>query len=189
MPCCSCAGEVARNSRRTSSSTSSSAPVSSGSEPTSTAARPSRYRRVAVARGACDDVRSALGGAGNNRAISTATASSCLNCPGERCGTGWSSAWPERVVGVCSPLAGLTVPGTGSRRRVRETAQGRGAGQGPSGPACGRGSIWQSPATTRPLSIKPRPTRNNFSPARQQSPRTKLISRRSLTLSLGPRVR
>jgi hypothetical protein len=49
-------------------------------------------------------------GAGNNRAVSTATASSFLNCSGVRCGTGWSSAWPERVIGVCSPLAGLTAP-------------------------------------------------------------------------------
>jgi hypothetical protein len=53
---------------------------------------------------------SATWGAGNNRAMSTATASSFLNCPGVRCGTGWWSAWPERVIGVCSPLAGLTAP-------------------------------------------------------------------------------
>ena len=49
----------------------------------------------------------ALRGAGNNRAVSTATASSFLNCPGVRGGTGWSLAWPERVVGVAGPLADL----------------------------------------------------------------------------------
>jgi hypothetical protein len=46
-------------------------------------------------------------GAGNNRPVSTAMASSFLNCPGVRCGTGWSSARPERVVGVAGPLADL----------------------------------------------------------------------------------
>jgi bifunctional DNA primase/polymerase-like protein len=44
------------------------------------------------------------GGAGNNRAVSTVTASSFLNAAG-RLG-GWS-AWPERVVGIARPLAGL----------------------------------------------------------------------------------
>lgn len=43
-------------------------------------------------------------GAGNNRAMSTATVSSFLNAAG-RLG-GWS-AWPERVVGVTRPLGGL----------------------------------------------------------------------------------
>jgi len=47
------------------------------------------------------------GGAGSNGPVSTATASSFLNCPGVRCGTGWSSAWPERVVAVEGPLADL----------------------------------------------------------------------------------
>ena len=44
--------------------------------------------------------------AGNNRAVSTAMASSFLNA-----GTagGWS-AWPERVVGVAGPLADLATP-------------------------------------------------------------------------------
>jgi len=35
-------------------------------------------------------------GAGNNGPAGTAQASSFLNCPGVRCGPGWSSAWPER---------------------------------------------------------------------------------------------
>jgi hypothetical protein len=35
----------------------------------------------------------------NNRAVSAATASSFLSCPGVRCGTGWLSARPERVIG------------------------------------------------------------------------------------------
>lgn len=49
-----------------------------------------------------------VGGAGSNGPVSTATASSFLNCPGVRsCGTGWSSAWPERVVAVEGPLADL----------------------------------------------------------------------------------
>jgi hypothetical protein len=48
-----------------------------------------------------------VGGAGSNGPVSTATASSFLNCPGVRCGTGWSSAWPERVVAVAGPLADL----------------------------------------------------------------------------------
>ena len=43
-------------------------------------------------------------GAGNNRAVGTVMASSFLNAAG-RLG-GWS-AWPERVVGVARPLAGL----------------------------------------------------------------------------------
>jgi len=38
-------------------------------------------------------------------------ASSFLNCPGVRCGTGWSSAWPERVIGVARPLADLAALG------------------------------------------------------------------------------
>ena len=42
-------------------------------------------------------------GAGNNRPMSTATASSFLNAAG----TGWSLAWPERVAGVAGPLADL----------------------------------------------------------------------------------
>jgi hypothetical protein len=37
-------------------------------------------------------------GAGNNRAVSTATASSSLNCPGVRGGPGWSSAWFRRYL-------------------------------------------------------------------------------------------
>ena len=48
-----------------------------------------------------------LRGAGNNGPVSTATASSLLNCPGARCDTGWSLAWPERVAGVAGPLAAL----------------------------------------------------------------------------------
>jgi len=46
-------------------------------------------------------------GGGNNGPASTAMASSFLNSPGVRCSTGWSLAWPERVVGVAGPLAGL----------------------------------------------------------------------------------
>ena len=48
-----------------------------------------------------------VGGADSNGPVSTATASSFLDCPGVRCGTGWSSAWPERVVAVEGPLADL----------------------------------------------------------------------------------
>ena len=48
-----------------------------------------------------------LRGAGNNGPVSTARSSSFLNCPGVRCGTRWSSAWPERVVGIAGPLAEL----------------------------------------------------------------------------------
>jgi hypothetical protein len=51
-----------------------------------------------------------VGGAGRNGPVSTAAASSFLNCPGVRCGTGWSSAWPERVVAVAGPLADLAAP-------------------------------------------------------------------------------
>ena len=60
-------------------------------------------------------------GAGNNGPVSTATASSFLNCPGVRYGTGWSSAWPERVVAVAGPLADLAAsvsPGLLIRERV-----------------------------------------------------------------------
>jgi hypothetical protein len=46
--------------------------------------------------------------AGNDGPVSTAKASSFLNCPGVRGGTGgWSLAWPERVVGVAGPLVNL----------------------------------------------------------------------------------
>ena len=43
-------------------------------------------------------------GAGNNGAVSTARASSFLNCPGVHGGTGWSLAWPERVAGVAGSI-------------------------------------------------------------------------------------
>jgi len=46
-------------------------------------------------------------GTGNNGPVSTATASSFLNGPGVRCGAGWSSAGPKRVIGVAGPLADL----------------------------------------------------------------------------------
>jgi hypothetical protein len=46
-------------------------------------------------------------GAGNNGPVSAVTACSFLNGPGVRCGMGWSSAWPERVIGVAGPLADL----------------------------------------------------------------------------------
>ena len=55
---------------------------------------------------------------GNNGPVSTARASSFLNCAGgvfpELCwwrgGTGWSLAWPERVAGVARPLVHLAAP-------------------------------------------------------------------------------
>src|SRR6266851_7613107 len=74
-------------------------------------------------------------GAGNSGPVSTATASSFLNCPGVRCGTGWSLAWPERVAGVAGPLADLAalvspgLPGVPGPRQLR----GRGGGQPRSG--------------------------------------------------------
>lgn len=43
----------------------------------------------------------------------------------------------------------------------------RAAGARPSRTGLRPGSIWQSPATARPLSIKPDPDRNNFRPARK----------------------
>src|SRR5208282_6759918 len=70
-------------------------------------------------------------GAGNNRPMSTATASSFLNAAG----TGWSLAWPERVVGVAGPLADLAalvslgLPGVPGPLQLR----GRGGGQLPPG--------------------------------------------------------
>jgi len=82
-------------------------------------------------------------GTGNNRAVSTAAASSFLGGPGLRRGTGWSSARPERVAGVAGPLGGLAalvspgVPGplqlrgrgSGSRRRVQKARNSRSAGR------------------------------------------------------------
>ena len=74
-------------------------------------------------------------GAGNNGPVSTATASSFLNGPGVRGGTGWPLAWPERVVGVAGPLADLAalvslgLPGIPGPLQLR----GRGSGQPPAG--------------------------------------------------------
>jgi hypothetical protein len=74
-------------------------------------------------------------GAGNNRAMSTATAFSFLNGPGVRCGMGWPSAGPERVVGVAGPLGDLAalvslgLPGIPGPLQLR----GRGSGQPPPG--------------------------------------------------------
>jgi len=45
-------------------------------------------------------------GAGNNGAVSTAMASSFLNCPGGAVARGWSLASPERVAGVAGPVPG-----------------------------------------------------------------------------------
>src|ERR1019366_9686407 len=75
------------------------------------------------------------GGAGNNGPVSTARASSFLNCPGGAVARGWSLAWPERVAGVAGPLADLAalvslgLPGVPGPLQVR----GRGSGQPPSG--------------------------------------------------------
>src|SRR5580692_8655366 len=69
--------------------------------------------------------------AGNNGPVSTATASSFLNGPGVRGGTGWPLAFPERVVGVAGPLADLAalvpfgLPGVPGPLQLR----GRGSGQ------------------------------------------------------------
>jgi len=54
-----------------------------------------------------ETVGAASRGAGNNGPVSTAMASSFLNGPGARCGTGRSSARPERAIGVAGPLADL----------------------------------------------------------------------------------
>jgi hypothetical protein len=81
-------------------------------------------------------------GADKNHAMNTAIASSFLNGPGVRCGTGWSSAGPERVIGAAGPLADLAalvplglpgVPGAlqlqveeaGSRRRAQKARNSR----------------------------------------------------------------
>ncbi len=75
-----------------------------------------------------------LRGAGNNGPVSTAKASSFLNCPGGAVARG-ALAWPERVVGVAGPLADLAslvslgLPGVPGPLQLR----GRGSGQPPSG--------------------------------------------------------
>jgi hypothetical protein len=77
----------------------------------------------------------AIWGAGKNGSVSTATASSFLNCPGVRCGTGWSLAWPERVAGAAGPPTDLAAPVSPGLPGVPGPLQlrGRGSGQPPSG--------------------------------------------------------
>ena len=69
-------------------------------------------------------------GAGNNRAVSTATASSFLNCPGGAVARGWSLAWPERVAGVAGPLADLAALVSPGLPGVPGPLQLRGRGSG-----------------------------------------------------------
>src|SRR5437667_419799 len=85
-------------------------------------------------------LRPQVRGAGKNGVIgtaSTARASAFLNCPGVRCGTGWSSAWPERVAGAAGPLADLAalvspgLPGVPGPLQLR----GRGSAQAPGAPS------------------------------------------------------
>ena len=49
-------------------------------------------------------------GIGNNGPVSTARASSFLNCPGGAVARWWSLAWPERVASVAGPLVNLAAP-------------------------------------------------------------------------------
>jgi hypothetical protein len=95
-----------------------------------------------------------LGGAGNNGPVSTAAASSLLNGPGVRCGMGWSSAGPERVIGVTGPLADLAALMPLGLPGVPGPLQLRGRGSGP--PPGAEGPELQVRRSQPPAALRPR---------------------------------